>query len=232
MASDAPDWQRVVNVAAGPALTDAPDWEHVVVGPGGSAVGGGGADYWDWALDGSLVQTWPNTLCFNTVNLSTYVIELTKFVVRSAKTVSKAMFYGQPIANPVIADQNYIGIYSYVLGGAMTLLGVTPPGACDVPFGGTITTPITVDLVAPVALSPGTMYYAAVLCNTAFVGSGNLLAIDLPQDLITETFDGSAICYYTTPSTLAYTSLPASIAAANLTVGVHGQVYPFAMAFG
>lgn len=41
MAQDAPDWQRVVNVTAGPGMTDAPDWERVVVGPGGGSVGGG-----------------------------------------------------------------------------------------------------------------------------------------------------------------------------------------------
>lgn len=38
MASDAPDYQRVVVLVAS-ALLDAPDWEEVVVGPGGTPIG-------------------------------------------------------------------------------------------------------------------------------------------------------------------------------------------------
>jgi hypothetical protein len=38
MASDAPDYQRVVVLEVS-AMSDAPDWEEVVVGPGGEPVG-------------------------------------------------------------------------------------------------------------------------------------------------------------------------------------------------
>jgi hypothetical protein len=38
MASDAPDYQRVVVLVAS-GLLDAPDWEEVVVGPGGTPIG-------------------------------------------------------------------------------------------------------------------------------------------------------------------------------------------------
>lgn len=38
--SDAPDWQRIVQLISGGTLTDAPDWERVVTGPGGAALGG------------------------------------------------------------------------------------------------------------------------------------------------------------------------------------------------
>jgi hypothetical protein len=40
VATDAPDWQRVVTVQSGGTLTDAPDWERVVTGPGGGTVVG------------------------------------------------------------------------------------------------------------------------------------------------------------------------------------------------
>jgi hypothetical protein len=38
MASDAPDYQRVVVLEVS-AMSDAPDWEEVVVGPGGTPIG-------------------------------------------------------------------------------------------------------------------------------------------------------------------------------------------------
>lgn len=40
MASDAPDWQKVIVIVSGGTVTDAPDWERVVTGPGGGFVGG------------------------------------------------------------------------------------------------------------------------------------------------------------------------------------------------
>ena len=40
MATDAPDWQRVV-VLETSVTGDSPDWQNVVVGPGGEPVGGG-----------------------------------------------------------------------------------------------------------------------------------------------------------------------------------------------
>ena len=40
MASDAPDWQRVVTLISGGSVSDAPDWQRTVTGPGAASVGG------------------------------------------------------------------------------------------------------------------------------------------------------------------------------------------------
>ena len=41
MAVDAPDWERVVALISGGAVSDAPDWQRTVTGPGAAPVGGG-----------------------------------------------------------------------------------------------------------------------------------------------------------------------------------------------
>ena len=231
MAQDAPDWQLVVNVSAGPALSDAPDWEKVVVGPGGSAIGGGGADFLDWHLDGSYLQTLPASLTTSSTYLTTAIVLLTKLAVTTAKTVSKCHFYVTGNGGTPVANQNYVGLYSYAPAGAMTLVATTAAGACDAAFGSAATTPWTIDLAASASLAVGTDYYAAVLANTSVVGSLDLPAIYPPFGIATEGIDGLALVFFTQPATLAYTSLPASIAAANLTAGVFNNFAPFFMAY-
>jgi len=40
VATDAPDWQKVVTLISGGSMSDAPDWQRTVTGPGATPVGG------------------------------------------------------------------------------------------------------------------------------------------------------------------------------------------------
>ena len=168
MASDAPDYQRVVVLEAS-AMSDAPDWQEVVVGPGGVAVGGGTPTDWppDQGYVGWTIPPWAagTTGGFGAAGwLWCWPVKMTGALVTNfvtIQTVGSTDFH---------ADENYLALYAPVFtGGVMTSLDLvvgTAPGVYDVPWQnvGTFEVPAS----SPTAVTVGSIYYVALL-----YGSGN-----------------------------------------------------------
>ena len=119
----------------------------------------------------------------------------------------------------LVADENYLGIYSFtgdgILPTTMTLLGATPAGLMDtVPGAGQ---PRAYALAAPVAVTEGELYYVALLFNAG----GARPSI---QYLADPTY-GYPIPIATAMNSnaSAFTALPASLGTADLTAS--GQYF-------
>jgi hypothetical protein len=165
-ATDAPDWQTIITLQSGGALTDAPDWTDVVTGPGGTqpiSGGGGGTLSYYFAL-GYLGVTCDPTVTNNGAAHTAGQIALNAFIAFSTASANFITMYVTS-GSSVTANQNYVGIYDagQTTPGSATRLGVSAAGACDAVFNSTGLHKIA--LSAPVALTGGAMYYAAFLNN-------------------------------------------------------------------
>jgi len=215
MANDAPDWQRVVNITAGPALTDAPDWEKVVVGPGGSPVGGGGG------APGLLLPTdigWAGWTCIPTLPSGTFAFSagfIDGDLVKWAKstTISKIGFYNN-LAGVLTANENFLGVYSATPGTGpfitANLLASTAPGACDAPCS--VVGYNEVALANPLAVTEGGFAYIVFLFNGTTMPTPNIYSY-------VETTTNPLVGFDWITKVGGYTTLPASLAAADVNPG-------------
>ena len=213
MPNDAPDWQRVVNVAAGPALTDAPDWEHVVVGPGGGAIGGGGGGGLSAATFGFAGWTFPSYDVNAGIAQNNGIIFLQMIFWEVSTSISKVGFIIDTAGGGPVANENYIGIYSFDPltrpMGDMSLLASTAPGVVDAVVTSLGT--VEVSLSAALNVTAGDValiaYVGQATTAPQFVGKGNYGVYDWPL-----------IGTYTRTITGTYTSLPATILGSNTEV--------------
>lgn len=220
MSTDAQDWQRVVKtVGAAGAVTDAPDWQHIVVGPGGAPVGGGGAagDYppaWGYAA-----WTFPPGLA-TANNRESYTSQMFLFgavaCAKSAKAVNLCVV--GTVATGLTPDKSFVVVYepTYTAGmvTGVSLLGASAAGAMDAPMQ--VLGYHTIDLAAPVSLTPGNLYYIGwIMAFTGFPGFASM-----PNSMAGAP--GVFPCPPTFFTSAHYTSPPASVSVtnANTAVGV------------
>ena len=167
--SDSPDYQNVVMLSSG-AVTDAPDWQEVIVGPGGAPVGSGTPFTWGPANYGWAGWTTdPAAALSDQILLATGHVILALFYVATTATVTHLVWasFGGAGITP-IANESFMGLYSAPGSGstptAPALLATTTAGAMDaqIPVPGIYANALSVSL----AVTAGTVLYAAFLCNT------------------------------------------------------------------
>ena len=225
MPTGAPDWQTVVSIV--PSVTaGAPDWEKVVVGPGGVPISGGGAEPGISAADfGYAGWTFPPTLLQgdNEQTAGAIVGNLVKW--QKSMTINYVGLGCTQAAVGLLADENYVGIYSVdVAGGSfptITLLASSASGAIDALFGAAAI--VACPLSAGLAVTAGDYAFIATLFNPGAVAGdhvpglwANLRTFDLSGSFLNgwpingTGFVTTSTAYSTLPTTLAGTDLVAA----------------------
>lgn len=213
---DTPDWQRIVTVVSGGAVSDAPDWQRVVTGPGAAPVGGGTPT--DWGPTAFGWSGWTDSIYGGgTVgrNFATGVIELSMFYCAITTTITQVIIQNPAIGGTLTANTNYVGFYtapgSGGTPGAPQLLAHTATGAID--SAGTAGGYHAYALNNSISVTAGEVLYAAFLTNyttgTGLLWSGNSpWGLQNPGQVIygTHWYQGLV---YAAPNT----SLPSSLAA-------------------
>jgi hypothetical protein len=167
MATDAPDWQTIITLQSGGAVTDAPDWTDVVTGPGGTppVVGGGSGDWQpqDFGWVGWTSQMWTGS-SFTASSGSAFTGSL--FRAATSATISHLVMYVRTSSLTLTANESYLCLYTsaaYGLSNPLTLLGNTSAGAIDSSLTTAGETYVSFPLASGVAVTAGTLYYAALL---------------------------------------------------------------------
>lgn len=133
---DTPDWQRIVTVVSGGAVSDAPDWQRVVTGPGAAPVGGGTPFDWNPATLGWLGWTAGLYSGMQVGRLfGTGQIQLSPFYVAVTGTISNILMCFPATGGTLTANENFAGFYTAPGSGgtpsAPQLLAHTATGALD-----------------------------------------------------------------------------------------------------
>jgi hypothetical protein len=173
---DAPDWDRIVNIVAGPALTDAPDWERIVVGPGGTGIGGGGGSvpsilyppdlgYIGWSSDPLVATNIGTGLNFDGSSTGGYIF-FTMVKAVKAGTVTNLGAYVVHASTHTVANGSALGLYSVAYGvdgvpSSVSLLGSTGSGALGTAVASTGQT--FVALSSGVTVTAGGLYFVGML---------------------------------------------------------------------
>jgi hypothetical protein len=145
-ATDAPDWQTIITLQTGGAVTDAPDWTDVVTGPGGTQpVGGAGGN--------GLLGMWGNA-GFLGVTIDPGIGPATQGLLGGNLSVMAfvALFTG-PVNNVIVpltagsaltGNSTYAGVYDMgqASAGNMTLLCTSASGAAATAWAGQGSVPV------------------------------------------------------------------------------------------
>jgi hypothetical protein len=177
-AEDAPDYQTIIQIQYGGALTDAPDWTNVVTGPGGGAITGvtdqfapSAADYgfsgWTYFLQ---------EVSSGTVTPSTGVIYVTQFKTVATQTSQSVGFWQATTASGLVASECYIALWDWEFLSS-TPLAVSASGALSTNMqAAMVPAPPTwnyVELSTSYSVQPGQFYAIALLLNgTGIPGMG------------------------------------------------------------
>ena len=167
MASDAPDYQRVVVLEAS-AMSDAPDWQEVIVGPGGLPLGGSTPTDWppDYGYVGWTEPPWVLTGPGRYTNVGLALLFPVKACVAE---VTNFVNVQQAVAINPTPDESFLALYSTTLtAGVLTglaLVGQTAPGAYDAPL--LTTGQVVVPAAAPFPVVVGDIYYLMFLVNAS-----------------------------------------------------------------
>ncbi len=218
MASDAPDYERVV-VLVTSAMSDAPDWEEVVVGPGGVPISGG-AGQTSWAPADFGYKGWSESVFnanFTTGGPTSGHVYLSPFKVAATGTISTLYGYcDSTTGTHFTASQNFFGFYSVGNDGSgnleWTLAATSAAGAYEADVApGLYAVPLSTGL----AVTAGQVLYAAILLN--YTGSAPSLVIINTNSWYggreTVTAPAQISGYFTTGGN---TALPATILKAAL----------------
>ena len=218
MASDAPDYQRVV-VLETSAMSDAPDWQEVIVGPGGSPIGGGGGGFWDLPGDrGWLAWDFPFGLALAYRSYSQELWGgLTKCI--ASTQVDNVVCWPQYGGSGLMYGNNYVGIYSLtVLAGQVTglaLVASSAPGVADAYFAQT--TVQAVPLSVPYVPTVGDFYYTVVLADDNGNGTANFhFSEGINASLVGTLPFAVALMPYAILLTGPYSDLPATLTAESI----------------
>ena len=210
--SDFSDWTESYTQVAS-LSGDTPDWTQMASIVGGGGGGTDNATILDFALDGSWVQTVPWSLTFATSGYINGQVTLGVITVLKSITVTKTIVNVNS-ANAVVADENYIGLYSWAKAtGDLTLVGATAAGACDSSFSATNAVFASINLSASVVLSAGVTYYGAILTNATVAGTPPVFS-QIPSGYLSHTTTPAGAPLYGTSIATNLTALPATILAA------------------
>lgn len=170
-AYDSPDYERIVTIVTSGLVSDAPDWQRVVTGPSGGSVPGAGGASDLIASDFGFAGWTGNPLNFPAVTGSIIANSgvVTYGLIKATKsaTVTKMSISMGAAVTGITANENYLGLYSATVSGGSpglsTLLSATSMGSWDGFTAGNGLFFAT--LATPVAVTAGTLYYAAMLYN-------------------------------------------------------------------
>jgi len=172
--SDAPDFQEIVHIQTGGALSDAPDWQRNVTGPGGGIVQGFAGDGWVPQTYGIGAWTFPPYVPqVNSAALTRGTLFLTLLPIGATCTVSQVEVLVTTAQATPTTNENFIGIYEldYAVGTQYNLRASTAAGIMDTGFSAANHNLYTFS--SSVTLTAGNVYWIAVLCN----GSSNSLTL-------------------------------------------------------
>ena len=218
MASDAPDYQRVVVLEVS-AMSDANDWEEVVVGPGGTPISGG-AGQTSWAPADFGYKGWSESVFnanFTTGGPTSGHVYLSPFKVAATGTISTLYGYCYSTTGThFTASQNFFGFYSVGNDGSgnleWTLAATSAAGAYEADVAPDL---YAVPLSTGLAVTAGQVLYAAILLN--YTGSAPSFVIINTNlwyfGLVTVTAPAQISGWATTGGN---TALPATILTAAL----------------
>jgi hypothetical protein len=169
-ATDAPDFQSIIQIQYGGALTDAPDWTNVVTGPGGGAITGIADQFYPSAADFGF-SGWTyfaQEISTNTVTPSSGFIYVTQFKTVATQTSTAVGFWRTSQGSGLIAAECYIAIWDYLFTSS-TPLAVTASGALSAVLqaGFFPAAPdfAFTELSSPLSVQPGTIYNMVMLIN-------------------------------------------------------------------
>lgn len=170
MASDAPDWQKVLVLQSGGTVSDAPDWQRVATGPGSSPLGGGTING-DWCPQDFGWSAWTTAPTSPGLGLTPMAQQPTVSLMKAMATVTltKVTMFTWAAGTGLVANDNYLGLYTAPETGGVpghpALLGATAQGAIDATISAAGVH--TYSLATGVPVVAGQFYYAALLLNNS-----------------------------------------------------------------
>lgn len=219
---DSPDYQRIITLVQGGAMTDAPDWQQVITGPSGGVVPGVVASV-DWAPSDLNLVGWSYPI--NLTDASTSQVMATGTLQAwpvKATAATSITHVGAPFACAGVtftANQNFMGIYtsSYTSGNPVTFSRAATTAA------GAIESTLTASggmkffaLSSSVAVTAGQVLWVAALVN--WTGAINAVVKAIPNNPgLTTTNDTHWKFVAAWESAGPYTTLPASVTFAGIT---------------